>query len=95
MNDERKFARSTELPICPFCNGNIFYKNWITHKIFHIECEKCKAHWRTGIRDNEDREIFFELLNSNNPEISNEYINKKLSLKYWRDLLNKKIDESL
>ncbi|MCK5300931.1 MAG: hypothetical protein KAJ21_03430 [Thermoplasmatales archaeon] len=95
MKNERKQVRSTELPICPFCDGKIYYENWITHKIFHIECEKCKAHWRTGIKNNEERDIFLELLKSENPEISNEYINKRLSLNFWRDLLRNKIKETL
>ena len=95
MAEERKLVKSTEIPICPFCNGNIYYQNWITHKIFHIECEKCKAHWRTGIRKNEKRDIYFELLNSENPEISNEYVNKKLSLNFWREMIRNNIKKTL
>ena len=95
MEEERKLVKSSEIPICPFCNGNIYYKNWITHKIFHIECEKCKAHWRTGIRKNEKRDIYFELLNSENPEISNEYFNKKLSLNFWREMIRNNIKKTL
>ena len=92
---QKKFVRSLELPICPFCEGKIYYERWITHKIFHIECANCKAHWRSGIKNNESRDIFIELLNSKNPEISNEYINKKLSINFWRDLLKRKIDQKI
>ena len=91
IDEQKKFVRSSELPICPFCDGKIFYNNWITHKIFHIECEKCKAHWRSGIKNIESREIYLELVNSKNPDISDEYINKRLSVGFWRDLLNKNI----
>ena len=92
MNNKlKKFVRSSELPLCPFCDGKIFYDFWLTHKIFHLECESCKAHWRSGIKNIESREIYLELINSKNPDISNEYINKKLSISFWRDLLNKNI----
>lgn len=54
MNEKDKnFVRSLELPICPFCNGKVYYDNWITHKIFNIKCEKCKAYWRSGIKKND------------------------------------------
>jgi len=89
IEKQNRFVRSSELPICPFCGGEIYYENWITHKIFHIECEKCKAHWRSGIKNNENREIFMELISSKNPEISNEYINKKLPIVFWIDLFKK------
>lgn len=95
INNKAKFVRSLELPICPFCDGKIYYENWITHKIFNIKCEKCKAFWRSGIKKNENRDIFIELLSSKNPEISNEYLNKKLPLNFWTDLLKKRIDNRI
>ena len=95
MDRQNKHVRSEELPICPFCDGKIYYDKWTTHRIFHIQCENCKAHWRSGIKNNDNRDIFLELLDSKNPEISNEYMNKKLSIKYWRDLLEKKIYDKL
>ncbi len=93
IEKQKNFVRSSELPICPFCNGKIYYKNWTTHRIFHIECEKCKAHWRSGIKNNENREMFMELICSRNPEISNEYLNKKLPINFWINLLKNKIDK--
>ena len=95
IEKHKKFVRSSELPICPFCDGNIYYEYWITHRIFHIECEKCKAHWRSGFKNLDNRDIYLELLSSKNPEISNELINKKLSISYWRDLLKNNIDSKL
>ena len=93
IEKQKNFVRSSELPICPFCNGKIYYKNLTTHRIFHIECEKCKAHWRSGIKNNENREMFMELICSRNPEISNEYLNKKLPINFWINLLKNKIDK--
>jgi len=93
QNKKNKFVKSLELPICPFCDGNIYYENWTTHKIFNMKCEKCGAFWRSGINNNESvREVYLELISSNNPEISNEYLNKKLSVNFWMDLLNKRIN---
>jgi hypothetical protein len=95
IKNKLKFVRSLELPICPFCDGKNFYENWVTHKIFKIKCEKCGAFWRSGIRKDETREVYLELLSSNNPNISSEYIKKKLSIHYWNNLLNKKINNML
>lgn len=95
VENKKKFVRSSELPICPFCDGKIFYENWITHRIFHIECVKCKAHWRSGIKNDDSRDVYLELLRSENSEISYEYLNKKLSINYWRDLLKDNINLKL
>ena len=88
MVEDKHQVKAAELPICPFCQGPVYYDNWVTHRIFQMECEKCKAHWRTGILNNPKRDMFVELIRSDNPEISEEYINKKLSLSYWQKLNN-------
>jgi hypothetical protein len=89
MIDIRKEVRASELPICPFCQGLIYYDQWITHRIFQMECKQCKAHWRTGILHNDNREMYVELVKSKNPEISNEYMKKKLSLQFWQNMVKK------
>ena len=80
MIETRKEVRASELPVCPFCLGSNYYDQWVTHRIFQMECKQCKAHWRTSINKNNDREMFVELIKSENPEISNEYLEKKLPL---------------
>ena len=90
MVGHRKDVRASEIPICPFCNGEVYYCSWLTHKIFQMECEQCQAHWRTGILNNAKREMYVELTTSKNPEISNEYFKKKLPLQYWQDLIKKR-----
>lgn len=89
MGNTKNTVQSAELPFCPFCNGKVYYDNWLTHKIFQMECVQCKAHWRTGIQNNPEREIYVELLRSKNPEISEEYLDKKLPLQYWQKMLKK------
>jgi len=92
IEKNERFARAVDLPICPFCDGKIFYTSWVTHKIFQMECENCGAHWRTGLSEGIERNMIVELTISKNPEISGEYLNKKLSLQYWKDMLKRRID---
>ena len=81
-------VRAAELPNCPFCNGEVFYHSWLTHKIFQMECKNCKSHWRTGINNNPERDVFVELVTSKNPDVSSEYFNKKVSIEYWQKLID-------
>jgi hypothetical protein len=77
---------ATELPICPFCQGKVYYDKWLTHRLFEMECESCKSHWRTGIKNNEKRDLYVELISSKNPTISNEYFQRQLPLRYWQQM---------
>ena len=87
--NNKKLVQSSELPICPFCQGTVYYESWITHRIFQMECEQCKAHWRTGIKNTPKREMFVELTSSKNPDISYVYLEKGLPLRFWQDLKSK------
>jgi len=86
-SDKRKFVQSSELPYCPFCQGTVYYDNWITHRIFQMECEQCKTHWRTGIKNTPKREMYVELTSSKNSDISYVYLEKGLPLRFWQDLM--------
>ena len=85
--EKRNEVRASEIPTCPFCRGNVYYSSWLTHRIFQMECEHCQAHWRTGIKDTPKREMYVELTTSKNPEIPDDYIDKKLPLQFWQDLI--------
>jgi len=91
VEKDGKFSRAVELPICPFCDGKVYYTSWTTHKIYQMECESCKAHWRAGITGGHERKMIVELTSSKNPEISGEYLNKKVSIQYWKDMLRRRI----
>jgi hypothetical protein len=94
LEKEKGLARAVELPICPFCDGKIYYTSWTTHKIFQMECNKCGAHWRTVITKGDQKMMSVELTSSRNPEISYEYINKKLSMQYWKNMLRQRIEKN-
>lgn len=89
--EDKKFAKAVDLPICPFCDGKVYYTAWITHKIYQMECENCKSHWRTGITDPTKRDIYVQLTRYKNNDRYNEYLNQKLSLKFWQDMIRKRI----
>ena len=76
-------------------NGKLYYKNWLTHMLFHIECIECKTHWRTVIPENPEKDIFFELISSDNSKITKEFENRKLPLEFWKDLIIEKIDKKI
>ena len=90
MVEKQHNVRALELPNCPFCNGVVYYDKWLTHRIFQMECNECKSHWRTGISNNTEREMFVELVSSKNQSISNEYFQKQLTLQYWQEMIRKK-----
>ena len=86
-----KLSRAIELPICPFCDNKVFYTSWITHKIFQMECEICKAHWRTGLKETNDREFYVELIKSSQDGNGRELLNLKLPLESWTDMILERI----
>ena len=86
-----KFARADEIPICPFCDGKVYYTSWITHRIFQMECESCEAHWRTGLKRVAQRDMYIELTRPMSNGIGKELLSQKLSLEFWRDLIRERI----
>ena len=86
MTIKKNAVRAMELPTCPFCNGAVYYKNWVTHRIFQMECEACKSHWRTGINQNPERDMYVELIDSKNTEELHKYLNKKHPIIFWQNL---------
>ena len=36
MTIKKNTVRAIELPTCPFCSGAVYYKNWITHRLFQM-----------------------------------------------------------
>jgi len=91
LKKDGKLSKSVELPICPFCDGKVFYTSWLTHKIFQMECESCGSHWRTGLKETPDRDFYVELTKSMSSGKGRELINKKLSLEFWQDMVTKRI----
>jgi hypothetical protein len=90
MVEERHHVKAAELPICPFCQGPVYYDTWVTHRIFQMECEHCKSHWRTRISSDQSEDLAVELLSSKNPSISSEYFEKQLPLSYWQKMIQGK-----
>lgn len=86
-----KFPKVLELPICPFCDGRIFYTAWVTHKIYQMECERCGAHWRTGIKRSPQREMYVELTKPMHNSHGREFLYRKLSMAFWRDMIRTRI----
>ena len=87
MSIKKNTVRAIEMPTCPFCNGAVYYKNWITHRIFQMECEDCKSHWRTGINQNEERDMYVELIDTEENETLAKYLHKKKPIDYWQNLI--------
>lgn len=90
MVEDKHHVKAVELPICPFCQGPVYYDNWVTHRIFQMECKNCKSHWRTRLIPDQVEDIFVELLSTKNPTISNEYFQKQLPLSYWQNMIRQK-----
>jgi len=88
----KKLPKAVELPVCPFCDGSVYYASWTTHKIFQMECSNCKAHWRTGVSKSAQREMYVELTSYMKDQSANEHLNKKLPLDFWRDMVLKRIN---
>jgi hypothetical protein len=86
-----KLPQAVELPICPFCDGKIYYSTWVTHKIYQMECTRCHAHWRTGVGDAPERSMYIELTQTPSVGHGDTYLNQKLPLSFWRDLVLTKI----
>ena len=85
------FARADEIPICPFCDGQVYYTSWVTHKIFQMECQSCGAHWRTGLKKSPQQDMYIELTKTTSDGIGKELLYKKLSLDFWRDMIRQRI----
>jgi len=86
-----KLSRAIEIPICPFCDGKVYYTSWVTHKIFQMECEICGAHWRTGLKESSQREFYVELTKPTPDGRGKELLNLKLPLESWRDMIRDRI----
>ena len=91
QNKEGKSPRAVEIPICPFCDGKVNYTSWVTHKIFQMECKSCGAHWRTGLKETHDKELYVELTKSMPDGNGRELLNLKLSLEFWKDMIRDRI----
>ncbi|UCD14162.1 MAG: hypothetical protein JSW60_01735 [Thermoplasmatales archaeon] len=91
MPKDAKLPRAVELPVCPLCDGKVYYTQWITHKIFQMECESCGAHWRTGLKESTKRDIYVELTKSMSNSKGREFLGKKLPLEFWRDMIRERI----
>ena len=88
---EGKLPRANEIPICPFCDGKVYYTAWVTHKIFQMECESCKAHWRTGFEKDSKQEMYVELTKPTSNGEGIEFLNRKLSMEFWKDMIRERI----
>ena len=91
LKKDRKFSRAVELPICPFCDGKVYYTSWVTHNIFQIECEICGAHWRTVLKESSQEGFYIELTKSKSDGTGRELLNLKLSLDSWMDMIRERI----
>jgi ribosomal protein L37AE/L43A len=89
--NERRLSRAHEIPMCPFCDGKVYYIEWVTHKIFQMGCEKCGARWRSGIKSSSLRETFVELIKQGADGKGKELLNQKFSVDFWRNSIRKRI----
>ena len=88
---EGKHPEAVELPICPFCDGKVHYTTWTTHKIYQMECTRCKAHWRTGLKDTPQRDMYVMLTQPTSNSQGIELLGQKHPLTFWQDMVTKRI----
>ena len=86
-----KSPRAVEIPICPFCDGKVIYTSWITHKIFQLECLNCGSHWRSGIKETPEKELYLVLTKSKSNLNSTKYLWQKHPIEFWRDMIRERI----
>lgn len=91
LNGHGKSTRAVELPICPFCDGKVYYTSWVTHKIFQMECKGCGAHWRTGFKEGVEREMYVELTKPMSNGNRRELLAQKHPLAFWQNMITKRI----
>jgi len=56
-----------------------------------MECERCGAHWRTGLKKPPQRDVYVELTKSMSNGKGSEFLSQKLSLEFWRDMVRERI----
>ena len=88
---DNTLSQSIEIPVCPFCDGKVLYKNWVTHKIFQLECKNCYAQWRSTIDKTPDKKQYICLIKTNKEGKGEKLLNQQHTITFWQEKIRERI----